>query len=141
MQCISTQPPQMCRRCPKHPLLPHPTKSTKEMGSAERLGEAGQTATRMQNSLGDCRSVADSIKKTTYELFGTPLLRPQLAYGQTHCSMCRFPSCLVADSQSKHLQLNYEHMQKTCPTLQDWEKTQKLEHFRELPQVTPVEGS
>ena len=74
------------------------------MGSAEKLGEAGQTATRTQNSLGDCRNVADSIKKTTYELFGTPLLwRPQLPYGQTHCSMCCIPSCLVADSQSKHL--------------------------------------
>lgn len=53
------------------------------MGSAERLGEAGQTATRTQNSLGDCRGVADSIRKTAYELFGTPLLwRAQLAYGQ-----------------------------------------------------------
>lgn len=67
--------PQRCRTCPRHPLLPYPTKSTKEMGQLSwEVGRGWADSNQDSELSGDCRGVADSIRKTAYELFGTPLL-------------------------------------------------------------------
>ena len=120
------------RMCPRHPLLPHPTKSTKEMGSAERLGEAGQTATGLRTLWG------------TVEVLQTPSRRQPMSCWDT--SPVEAPTSLWANPllhvphpflphgwlpEQAFVAKLWTHAE-VCPTLQDWEKTQKLEHFREL---------
>lgn len=81
---------------------------------------------------------AELIKKAAHELLGDN----QLAHRYPLCCAPHltsfFPlppvtSSLNADSYCKPLQMANKNAQEASLTLQDWEKTHKLEHFRALP--------